>query len=66
MPASVAAVLKGLSASPRWTSMKLTAGPDGIAVTRRTGTDQPWLYHLWLPKRISYIRGETLRLQMQG
>jgi hypothetical protein len=53
VPAEVSDVLSSLGASPRWTSMKLVAGPDGIVVTRRSGAHQPWLYDLWLAERLA-------------
>jgi hypothetical protein len=53
LPPAVERIVAELHASPRWTSMKLTAGPDGIVVTRRSGAEQPWLYDLWLAERLA-------------
>ena len=53
VPEAVARIVSELGASPRWTSMKLVAGADGIVVTRRSGPDQPWLYDLWLAERLA-------------
>jgi hypothetical protein len=53
VPAPVQRVLDELGASPRWTGMKLAAGPDGILVTRRSSGDREWLYDLWLAERLA-------------
>jgi hypothetical protein len=53
VPASVQRVLDELGASPRWTGMKLEAGPDGISVTRRSSGEREWLYDLWLAERLA-------------
>jgi hypothetical protein len=53
VPAAVAQLLDGLGASPRWTGMKLEAGPDGIVVSRRSSGDREWLYDLWLAERLA-------------
>lgn len=53
VPAPVQRVLDELGASPRWTGMKLEAGPDGILVTRRSSGDREWLYDLWLAERLA-------------
>ena len=53
VPTEVALVLEGLHASPRWTGMKLEAGPDGIVVGRRAANEQRWLYDLWLAERLA-------------
>ena len=55
VPPAVESILAALSASPRWTSMRLEAGPEGIAVRRRSGADQPWLYDLWLAERLTSV-----------
>jgi hypothetical protein len=53
VPSGVQRVLDELGASPRWTSMKLEAGGEGIVATRRSGDGQAWLYDLWLAERIA-------------
>ena len=53
VPPAVEGILASLGPSPRWTSMKLRSGPDGIRVSRRSGAEQPWLYDLWLAERLA-------------
>ena len=55
VPAAVARVLEGLGASPRWTGVRLEAGPDGIVVTRKSSGDREWLYDLWLAERLASV-----------
>jgi len=52
VPPAVMRILEQLDASPRWTSMRLKAGPEGIVVTRRSSAEHPWLYDLWLAERL--------------
>jgi hypothetical protein len=52
-PPAVQSVVDGLGASPRWTSMKLAAGAEGIVVSRRSSAEQAWLYDLWLAERLA-------------
>jgi hypothetical protein len=52
-PPAVTRILEQLDASPRWTSMRLKAGPEGIVVTRRSSAEHPWLYDLWLAERLA-------------
>jgi hypothetical protein len=47
----VPAMLADVKPGPHWTSMKLSAGPDGIAVQRKSGTEPNWLYDLWLAEK---------------
>jgi hypothetical protein len=55
-PAAVREVLAGLSADPRWRSVRLTAGRDGIEVARRlrgaARTQSLWLDDLWLAELV--------------
>ena len=53
VPRGVRRVLDEVGASPRWTSMKLEAGSEGIVVTRSSGDGQGWLYDLWLAERLA-------------
>jgi hypothetical protein len=46
-------IINRLGASSYWTSMKLSAGPDGIVVRRKASTDQRWLYDLWLAEALA-------------
>jgi hypothetical protein len=50
---AVAAILEQLDPSPRWTSMRLNAGSEGIVVSRRSSAEQAWLYDLWLAERLA-------------
>jgi hypothetical protein len=42
VPPAVKRLIDSLGASPRWTGMKLEAGPDGIVVGRRSRADREW------------------------
>jgi hypothetical protein len=55
-PPEVRALVDGLAPSPRWTKVKVSAGPEGIVVERR-GRDkaQAWLYDLWLAERLAAL-----------
>lgn len=56
-PAAVRRVVDELRASPRWTGMKLEAGPDGIVVSRRGSANREWLYDVWLAERLASATG---------
>ena len=55
VPPAVQALIDGLGASPRWTGMKLEAGPEGIVVGRRSSGQREWLYDLWLAERLASL-----------
>jgi hypothetical protein len=47
-PEAVAKALKGLRKAKRWQGIVVYAGPEGIAVHRRSTGTNMWLYDLWL------------------
>lgn len=55
VPDAVASMLATLGPSSHWTSVKLTAGPQGIVVTRRRRGDREWLYDLWLAEHVAAL-----------
>lgn len=47
-PEAVASVLKSLRKARRWQGIVVGAGPEGVAVQRKSKGTNMWLYDLWL------------------
>jgi hypothetical protein len=55
-PPQVRTVVDALAPSPRWTKVKVLAGPEGIVIERRGREKaQAWLYDLWLAERLGSL-----------
>jgi hypothetical protein len=53
-PPEVRALVDALAPSPRWTKVKVSAGPEGIVIERRGREKaEAWLYDLWLAERLA-------------
>lgn len=57
VPREVGDFLASLAASPRWTSVEVVAGPEGIVVKRKSSEELAWLYDLWLAEQLAAARG---------
>lgn len=53
VPASFAAVLRGMPNSTRWKKLTVEGGPEGIVVARKGGAQADWLCDLWLAERLA-------------
>jgi hypothetical protein len=51
VPASFAAVLRGMPNSTRWKKLTVEGGPEGIVIARKGGAQADWLCDLWLAER---------------
>jgi hypothetical protein len=53
VPASFAAVLRGMPNSTRWKKLTVEGGPEGIVIGRKGGAQADWLCDLWLAERLA-------------
>jgi hypothetical protein len=52
-PEAIAAVLKNVPNSTRWTKVTVEGSPEGIVVARKGGEQSDWLCDLWLAERLA-------------
>ncbi len=52
-PAAVTATIEGVPNSVRWKRVEVSAGGQGIVVTRKRGDQGDWLCDLWLAERLA-------------
>lgn len=52
-PDAVVTALEAVPNSVRWKRVEVSAGPEGIVVTRRKGEGRDWLCDLWLAERLA-------------
>ena len=52
-PDAVLTALKAVPSSVRWKRVEVSAGPEGIVVTRKKGEQRDWLCDLWLAERLA-------------
>jgi hypothetical protein len=52
-PAPVIATLNGVPSSVRWKRLEVSAGPEGVVITRKRGDQLDWLCDLWLAERLA-------------
>ncbi len=52
-PAAIATALGDVPNSVRWKRVEVSAGPEGIVVTRKKGDQRDWLCDLWLAERLA-------------
>jgi hypothetical protein len=53
VPEAVAAALAAVPNSTRWKRVEVSAGPEGIVVTRKKGGQGDWLCDLWLAEHLA-------------
>jgi hypothetical protein len=50
---AVQQALSALPVSNRWTGVKVSGGPDGITISRKTKSNEAWVYDLWLAEALA-------------